>query len=87
MQSSCSSRLGLSFLISSDDPTLSGKPRVEALLELLHTSFLGTATWLSLAFITIVIIRLAFELGMRARSAGQGLRVPFSDSYRGDTNT
>ena len=87
MQSSCSSRFGLSFLISSDDPTLSGKPHVEALLELLHTSFLGTATWLSLAFLKIVIIRLAFDLGMRARSAGQGVRVPFGDSCRGDANT
>ena len=37
---------------------------MEILLELLHTPFLGTATWLWLAFITIVITLLAFDLGV-----------------------
>ena len=37
---------------------------MENLLELLHTPFLGTAIWLWLAFITIVITLLAFDLGV-----------------------
>ena len=37
---------------------------METLLELLRTPFLGTATWLWLAFFTIVITLLAFDLGV-----------------------
>ena len=37
---------------------------MEILLDLLYTPFLGTAAWLWLAFITIVITLLAFDLGV-----------------------
>ena len=40
---------------------------MEILLDSLHTPFLGTAIWLWLAFITIVITLLAFDLGVLHR--------------------
>ncbi|HEX4856016.1 MAG TPA: TerC family protein [Limnobacter sp.] len=37
---------------------------MEALMEFLHTDFAGTATWIWLLFISIVIALLAFDLGV-----------------------
>ena len=37
---------------------------METILDFLHTPFLGKATWLWLSFLTIVIVLLAFDLGV-----------------------
>jgi len=37
---------------------------LETILDFLHTPFLGKATWLWLSFLTIVIVLLAFDLGV-----------------------
>jgi tellurite resistance protein TerC len=37
---------------------------VEALLELLHSPFLGKAVWLWFVFVGLVVVLLAFDLGV-----------------------